>query len=120
MSTNFYIKHDASITGFNGREHIGKRSSGWAFTFQGRNHKTRYAWERRLNAMGAGECIVDEYGRELTCDEFIQAVNYTLNPRADGSNPRLKDGDIILSTGERDRSRNWVDGGCSFSIYDFS
>lgn len=119
MSTNFYLRSRATGT----VEHVGKRSAGWAFTFQGQNFKTREEWERRLRAMGAQETVEDEYGREYTADEFLAEVDATLRPWGrDQREPLRKDGPFEMGgiTFERDRRRNWVDGGCSFSNYEFS
>lgn len=110
MSTNFYLER--SENGMTTQEHIGKRSGGWAFSFQARNHNTAAAWRRRLDAMGNSERIVDEHGRPYTVDEFYQLTYETLQPW--GPNkimPKVKDGP--------DRRRNWVDGGFSFSNYEF-
>ena len=105
MSTNFYIRQADG-----NREHIGKRSAGWAFTFEATNHKTVASWRRRLNGLGERELIEDEYSREMSVEEFWQQAYATLQPWGpEGKAP------LFLSDGPD----NWKDGGFAFSNYEF-
>lgn len=107
MSTNFYVKtvykqvgDEDSIDTY----HIGKRSGGWAFGFNGRDYTTVEAWRHRLN-LPINSYIENEYGDRVTVDEFWKMV--------DG----LKGGSTIRP--DREYVRNWIDEGCSFSNYEF-
>jgi len=58
------------------RVHLGKRSGGWRFTWN--FHKGRYYGNRQeLFAFIRSGRVVDEYGEELSPDEFIEmALNW--------------------------------------------
>ena len=104
MSTNFYIRQADG-----NREHIGKRSKGWAFTFEATNHKTVASWRRRLNGLGEREMIEDEYGREMSVEEFWQQAYATQqNGERDNEPQFMPDG-----------PDSWKDGGFAFSNYEF-
>src|SRR5437867_8025816 len=91
MGTNFYIvprdelkrrQDDDSIEQWNfrsgsGYTHIGKRSGGWVFLFQGGGEcKTVAAWKQRILELkdDGDETIVDEYGTEHQPAEFWRDV----------------------------------------------
>jgi len=70
MGTNFYIpENHPKAEGMTEEErHVGKRSMGWNFLFQGHPHiKTVDAWKAELNKYGQVE---DEYGGLIPLDEF--------------------------------------------------
>lgn len=70
MGTNFYIpeNHPKAADMTEEERHVGKRSMGWNFLFQGRPHiKTVDAWKAELNVFGAVE---SEYGVLIPLDEF--------------------------------------------------
>ena len=116
MSTNFYlVRHESSMGPEVSREHIGKRAAGWVFQFQGRNHSTFMAWNRRLGARGTYEAIIDEYGRTYTFAEFFAAVWATRAPWG-----TMRDEPAILP---EDNDRNHTvkhDEGFPFCFYEFS
>ena len=72
MGTNYYYgKHK--------KYHIGKKSSGWEFIFEAQPELDVYSkpqWGNFLfdNVPLKGN-IIDEYGTELTFDEFFNMVN---------------------------------------------
>ena len=79
MGTNYYQRTDICecCKRFKQR-HIGKNSMGWQFSFQGYSGfednpkiKSFEDWKRELQADGK---IFDEYGRELTFEEFVELV----------------------------------------------
>lgn len=91
MSTNFYLHRDpqnCGECGKPGREaeiHIGKRSGGWVFTWQGFNGGDipeaprglfdAETWREFLTAEVAnGGRIESEYGVQYTVDEFMREV----------------------------------------------
>lgn len=63
MGTNYYLKRNG--------KHIGKKSSGWAFLFKDR---PRYMSMVDVWMYLRDEKIIDEYGEELSRDEFWQMV----------------------------------------------
>lgn len=91
MSTNFYLHRDpqnCGECGKPGREseiHIGKRSGGWVFTWQGFNGGDipeapgglydADTWRAFLTAeVAVGGRIESEYGIQYTVDEFMHEV----------------------------------------------
>lgn len=115
MSTNFYIRRYEENTNqqeaWVSEEHIGKRSGGWTFTFNGQKQKSVADWRARIASMIDGERIQDEYYNVYTADEFWAAVDRTLEPW----------GSMTAKTahGFRNDDRNWTDGRYGFSNYDF-
>lgn len=84
MGTNFYI-HEASIEVATGeavveKTHIGKRSGGWVFGFQGEDCKTVQEWKDRLFNLPSNQQIVDEYGTPMTPQEMWDAIEATKLP----------------------------------------
>jgi len=118
MSTNFYLHRShrhGEVT--EAPEHIGKRSGGWAFTFQGQNHESLAAWMVRLSTLGQQETIRDEYGMAYTLHEFLTAIEDTKRPwmlKGAEMAPMMKETDTAVGR------RSWQSGGFNFSGYDFS
>lgn len=80
MSTNFFLTLPAC-----NEVHLGKRSAGWAFTFNAATVmdtevRTRTEWER-LVAMAGGN-VTDEVGREFVAAEFWAQVDATVGKRS--------------------------------------
>jgi hypothetical protein len=91
VSTNFYLHRDpqnCGECGKPGREaqvHIGKRSGGWVFTWQGFNADDipgvpcvfdESTWrEFLLTEVADGGRIEDEYRTPYTVDEFLEEVH---------------------------------------------
>ncbi len=110
MSTNFYLVREENSDRNSGTEHIGKRSGGWVFTFQGQNFRTYLHWCARLSMLGAQERIEDEYGNPYTFQEFLMVLMVTKDPWGpDQIEPQVNT-----------RMSCWEDAGYSFSPYDFS
>lgn len=85
MGTNYYLdkdmeEHRDGITdqfeiNMSPRIHIGKRSVGWQFYFQGAVIKSRNDWEHTICvAIGLGWCIVNEYGDVFAADRFWKEI----------------------------------------------
>jgi len=51
--------------------HLGKRSMGWKFCWNFHNNK-HYSTKEELFEFIRSGCIIDEYGEEITPDEFIE------------------------------------------------
>jgi hypothetical protein len=113
MSTNFYItSSDPELE----REHIGKRSAGWVFSFNGQIHKTFDDWIRNLVELEDGRMIVDEYGQHYSVEEFVEAVRATLKPYR-GTTPLRNHAREAYDPDSR--QKNWSDRGFTFSNYEF-
>ncbi len=118
MGTNYYHRTDiCECCKRYKQRHIGKSSDGWTFSFQGYigeednpKIKSFEDWKRELQADGI---IVDEYGRPMPFDEFVEFVeNKNKQP--------LNHFDWCKKEGY-DMSRDWKDDdGYSFSSSDFS
>jgi hypothetical protein len=112
MSTNFEIvtvdKDGVEID----REHIGKRSGGWVFQFNGRKHRTVLAWQARISALEGNEFIEAENGTAFSPEDFWKAVQATKEPW----------GTAKLAPTRMSNSpaaRRWSDNGFGFSGYEF-
>ncbi len=132
MSTNFYIRTPDDVAVAGEGEHIGKRSAGWVFNFEARNHKTLAAWRRRLDSLGDRETVTDEYGAPYTTEEFWNAVyatrEYQGRPGRVMDEPGESLGDILRAALEargdftgasKFRKDSYLDGGFRFSNYKF-
>lgn len=91
MSTNFYLHRDPQNCGECGKPdreaeiHIGKRSGGWVFTWQGFDAKDapngnplydETTWREFLLAeANEGGRIEDEYGTPYSVAEFLEEVH---------------------------------------------
>lgn len=114
MGTNYYIE---SSNPFKTEDvHVGKRSGGWTFAFNGREFKTLNEWRERLNTMAVNERLVNEYGDEVTVDEFWELVEDTKKPW--GPN-KLTPVTNVGSTRFEDADRCWSEDKFSFSNYEF-
>jgi hypothetical protein len=72
VGTNYYHRfNECSCCGRYDERHIGKSSAGWTFSFQAYQDVNSFdEWKERLKE---GK-IVDEYGVELTLEEFVEMV----------------------------------------------
>lgn len=113
MGTNFYIHRASVVDGVAEveKEHIGKRSGGWVFGFQGENCKTYQAWKDRLNNLQGNEQIVDEYGTPMTPTEMIETIEDTKKPW--GPLKITPKDRRNLRPGDR-TDRDWREGGFDF------
>ena len=125
MSTNYYHRTDICESCKRYKEqHIGKSSAGWEFSFQGYNaeeHRPAIMsfedWKRELQADGK---IFDEYGTEISVDDFIKLVEDkkggTYNDK-----PNLNHYEYLSKQTVYDMSEEWKDpDGHSFTSSEFS
>lgn len=105
MSTNYYARlNHCKACDRSDTVHLGKRSGGWAFSFQG--SETVQNFDDWCNLVRSADLIEDEYRQVLTADEMIE----TARTWQDG-----KKHAVFYPGG------NWLDGnGYSFSDIDFS
>ena len=74
MSTNYYVEMNrCSHCGRSEEIHLGKDSAGWKFNFN-YNDGEFYTDFDELRYWLKGKTIVDEYGREITFDNFLYRV----------------------------------------------
>jgi len=84
MGTNFYHRYNiCSECERYDERHIGKRSSGWQFSFRGYNDDegkpiiaSWQDWKNVLTGLKQGK-IFDEYRKEIEVSEFIEMVEKT-------------------------------------------
>lgn len=81
MGTNYYHRTDICPHCNRYKErHIGKSSAGWQFFFRGYNEQVVISsfedWKRELQAEGR---IFDEYGQEISYDDFVKMVEEKQN-----------------------------------------
>lgn len=115
MSTNFYIRETSRVIESGKRvqedQHIGKRSGGWVFHFNGENSKTVANWRNFIEMMTPNMQIVDEYDRAYSPEEFWEAVEQTKKPWGPNKiKPRIVRGKTGL---------DWTDEGFSFYAGEF-
>ena len=122
MGTNYYQRTDICKECNRFKEkHIGKNSMGWQFSFQGYTSyddnpkiKSFEDWKRELQADGK---IFDEYGRELTFEEFVELVESKNAAPNNHYDYCMKDS----TTRGYSMDNDWKDDeGYSFSSSDFS
>lgn len=120
MSTNFYIR-EASVSVETGKRvfedtHIGKRSGGWTFNFNAREHRTVEEWRQRLANLPTNARIIDEYNAPYTPEEFWREVEETKQPWGiRGMMPQT----LRPSIRGDNPARRWLDEGYGFSNYEF-
>jgi hypothetical protein len=96
MGTNFYLLQNVCTQCHKPDEvlHIGKRSFGWCFTFQGfENIKTTDEWKRLMQIPNS--IIEDEYHHAHTFDDFWKMVD------------NLKDGRVNTYDSFQDNHGYW-------------
>lgn len=106
MSTNYYAKLNyCEACGRGDYTHLGKKSGGWTFLFQGSH--TVHTFNDWCQLVQSASVIEDEYGQVLTADEMIEAARTWQEG---------KQHTVLYPDG------NWTDPdtGYSFSGYDFS
>ena len=118
MSTNFYIR-EASVDTETGERvfetsHIGKRSGGWTFMFQGEDTKSIADWKTRTANMPSNMVIVDEYGETYSHEEFWQVVDDTTKPWG----PKKITPKTLRNIGNADEE--WHSEGFSFIAREFA
>jgi hypothetical protein len=74
MGTNYYVHNNpCKHCGRSEEIHIGKDSHGWKFMFNYNEGKFYKNFDELRDWLG-GKTIVDEYGREITFDNFLYRV----------------------------------------------
>jgi hypothetical protein len=121
VGTNYYQRTNiCECCGRYEERHIGKKSAGWEFSFQGYNEDIEiYSWEDWKKVLKEKGKIFNEYGEEISYEEFVKLVE---DSKGGEYNGRLntnhydyceKDGCIT--------NNDWKDPeGHSFSLSDFS
>lgn len=120
MSTNFYIR-EASVNTQTGERvfedsHIGKRSGGWTFMFQGEDTKSVADWKSRMASMPENMTIVDEYDTPYTPNEFWEVVDQTTKPWG----PKKIDPKTQRPAAMGDINEAWIDDGFCFYAGEFA
>jgi hypothetical protein len=118
MGTNYYHERELCDKCHNSeREHIGKSSAGWTFTFHATETIRSFAdWKARLSEGGR---IVDEYGDEISLPDFVQMVENKRKPWGPKQVPPLNH--TIEGRKHQWGDRNFLDPeGHSFSEGEFS
>jgi hypothetical protein len=79
MGTNYFWREDpCSKCGRGDEIHIGKSSAGWEFSFHGTDEiRSWKGWQDKLQS---GGLIFDEYGREVSLDDFRNTVENRSHP----------------------------------------
>ena len=117
MGTNYY--HRTGICECCRRydeRHIGKSSAGWQFSFQGYRDSVPIItsfedWKRELQIEGK---IFDEYGREVSFEDFVKLVK-------EKQSEEMNTYDYCAKEGSVNMTRRWKDEeGYSFSEGEFS
>lgn len=106
MSTNYYAKLNyCEACGRGDDTHLGKRSGGWAFLFQGSD--TVRTFDDWCALVRSAPLIEDEYGRVITANEMIEMARTWQEGKRHA---------VLYPEG------NWTDPttGYSFSGHDFS
>jgi len=85
MGTNYYlIKNKCESCNRHEKIHIGKRSSGWKFSFHGLVDNIPHIiswedWKREIENSGMERPIIDEYEKTFSVEEFFLIVENTKN-----------------------------------------
>ena len=117
IGTNYYLcfKRDPSEENIDSGLHIGKNSAGWVFCFQAHNKpeiKTVRTWKKLTKA----GFIYNEYGEELTYDDFWYDIVAGSKEDYYGRKP------YVLNDPEHPEPHlfgSWEDEGFAFSEGDF-
>jgi hypothetical protein len=124
MGTNYYvIKDKCECCKRSTREyHIGKSSSGWAFSFQGYPWNKLTSWKAWKSFL-ADQAIEDEYGEPVSYFDFVSMVESYKAPGFCNENGRtnLQHNDEGRKKGWFDPAIDWDDeDGYSFTKREFS
>lgn len=112
MGTNYYtVSNYCECCKRHDREHIGKSSAGWSFSFQGTDEIRDFdTW---LANVKSAAWIVDEYGTRVTLDELLTMI--------DNERGGKRQGDYDKESPYGSFSQSWLDQyGNSFSGGDWS
>ena len=125
MGTNYYQRTDiCSNCNRYEEKHIGKNSGGWDFHFQGYNgygdNPKIISWEDWKQELQTNGKIFDEYGDELSFDEFVQLVEENHNGKFKGRS-NINHYDYCVEQRNINISGYWKDNeGFSFTNGEFS
>lgn len=125
MGTNYYvIKNKCECCKRYDQEyHIGKASGGWAFSFQGYTWNKLTSWKDWKEFL-KDQQIVDEYGEEISYNEFVEMVETFKSPTYVNSRTgkqNLSQFEESKKNGYFDIERDWIDEqGYSFTTVEFS
>lgn len=110
MGTNYFIvRNFCEHCGRGEREHIGKSSAGWTFSFQATDEVYDFAtWLE--NVKRPGSIIVDEYDGIFTVDELLTLIER----KRDAPNNHARDVHELPGHAFLDKDGN------SFTRWDFS
>ena len=116
MGTNFYLlkKRLKRTEDLDNGMHIGKRSCGWVFQFQGYPKIKKVKQMRKVTFDGY---IYDEYGDEYTYKDFWDLVEETKVPDEDGKKKYVLDDPNYPRT--LYALTEWEDEGFAFTLEDF-
>jgi hypothetical protein len=129
MGTNYY--HRTNICNHCNRyeeKHIGKSSAGWQFSFQGYKEDISRImsfedWKRELQTKGVIGVICNEYGEEISFEDFVKMVEDKQTGKFNNK-PNRNRYDYCLENRNvygYDMSREWKDKeGYSFTFAEFS
>lgn len=81
MGTNYYIAKNycECCDRYDEEYHIGKASSGWAFTFRGYKAERLVSWQAWKQFI-KDKMIVDEYGERINPDWFVGLIEGFKSP----------------------------------------
>ncbi len=108
MGTNYYVvenvcecckRHDEKY-------HIGKKSYGWAFTFQGYKYDGLTSWQKWKDYL-AHKQIRDEYGDPVTFKDFVKLVEVYGRPGYVVVNEYWPNGREVNVHNEEGRKEGW-------------
>lgn len=124
MGTNYYVIKDKCHHCNRGDRdyHIGKSSSGWAFTFQGYPYSGLTSWKLWKKFL-EDKLIEDEYGMEMSYEGFVELVEIYKAPNAVSGRgeKNLLHNDEARKNGYFNSARDWDDeAGYSFTTTEFS
>jgi hypothetical protein len=87
MGTNYYVAKNKCdcCNRYDKEYHIGKSSSGWAFTFQGYKYDNLTSWKLWKEYLWQaiyteGHRIVNEYGEFVDYDDFVKMIETVKSP----------------------------------------
>lgn len=129
MGTNYYVVENACecCNRYDEKYHIGKKSYGWAFSFQGYKYDGLTSWQKWKEYL-ADKTIRDEYGDTISFDEFVKLIEEYGSPNHVWKNEYQPNGRKNLVHNEEGRKEGWFNSdydwddpeGYSFTSREFS
>ena len=125
MGTNYYVAKNKCecCKRYDEEFHIGKSSSGWAFTFQGYKYDGLVSWKFYKEYL-KDKIIMDEYGEQISYDEFVHMVETYKSPKYINPHNGIKNhlhNDAARKQGYFNPEYDWDDeDGYSFGTREFS